>query len=104
MTGMVPATPTTAGASDFDSNTVHELIRHLNCVTSTPGAYRAPQTEESILQIKLSLMETIWLEEWGSFAEFWNWAAKISLDDPNPFAKAIFDEVHSLCSPGSPIP
>lgn len=84
-----------ATAGGYDLAIAQRRIRSLNCLAA--DAEPSARLRDDLADTKLMLMRAVWSPDWGDEDSFADWARGIGTSDPNPAARAVFDERHALC-------
>lgn len=83
--------------TDFERQRAINEVRSLNCLVTGGGATLSARVEDDIDAIKLRLLEPVWLDDWGAYGAFADYALHRSTKAPNAAALIIFEGRHRVC-------
>jgi hypothetical protein len=91
--------PTGQAAADntaFERQRATNAIRSVNCAVGDISK-RTTQIQDDIAEVKLHLMKSVWMAQWGNYASFSDYVLGRSTAPPNREAQTIFEAEHSVC-------
>ena len=80
----------------FDRNNAQEKVRSLNCL-ARGTADSSARDQDNLAAVKVHLLQPVWSDAWGDFDRFAAWALGRSNLQPDPRARAVFDDLHQPC-------